>query len=166
MWHRVVLVWYLQISAHAGFSLKDFSTLKMEVIRFSETLVHTSTTPRHISEDCIIFFYSHFAVYEYKDTSHLHGWESFLKSLYSFNYSRNFQAFMEPQDTLLCLRQLATGLCPKLTNAVHTRVPCNFKVYLNITFASPLGCLKWSRPLRTSVLCTQRSAASEMKPGT
>jgi hypothetical protein len=40
--------------AHAGFSLTDFSTLKMEVIRSSETSVHTRATWRHIPQDSIL----------------------------------------------------------------------------------------------------------------
>jgi hypothetical protein len=38
---------------------------------------------------------------------------------------------MEPQDTLLCLQKLATGLCCK---ADQCPVPCNFKEYLNIEY--------------------------------
>jgi hypothetical protein len=41
----------LQPPAHAGSSLKDFSTLKMEVICTSETFVQTRYTRRHIPED-------------------------------------------------------------------------------------------------------------------
>jgi hypothetical protein len=37
--------------AHAGFSLADFSTLKMESIRSSETSVHKRSTQRHIPEN-------------------------------------------------------------------------------------------------------------------
>jgi hypothetical protein len=40
--------------AHAGSSLADFSTLKMEVIRPSETSVHTRSTRRQIPEDDIL----------------------------------------------------------------------------------------------------------------
>jgi hypothetical protein len=40
----------LQPPAHAGSSLVDFSTLKMEAIRYSETSVHTISTRRHIPE--------------------------------------------------------------------------------------------------------------------
>jgi hypothetical protein len=40
--------------AHAGPSLADFSTLKMEAIRSSETSVHTISTRRHIPEDGIL----------------------------------------------------------------------------------------------------------------
>jgi hypothetical protein len=43
----------LQPPAHAGSSLADFSTLKMEAIRSSETSVHTRSTRRHIPEDDI-----------------------------------------------------------------------------------------------------------------
>jgi hypothetical protein len=43
---------HLQLPAHA-----DFSTLKMEAIRSSETLVHTGTTRRHIPEDGILDVY-------------------------------------------------------------------------------------------------------------
>jgi hypothetical protein len=39
------------LPAHPGSSLADFSTLKMEAIRFPETSVHTTTTRRHIPED-------------------------------------------------------------------------------------------------------------------
>jgi hypothetical protein len=39
----------LLLSAHAGSSLTDFSTLKMEAIRSSETTIHfTGFTRRHI----------------------------------------------------------------------------------------------------------------------
>jgi hypothetical protein len=41
----------LQTPAYAGSSFSDFSTLKMEGIRSSETSVHTRSTRRHIPED-------------------------------------------------------------------------------------------------------------------
>jgi hypothetical protein len=41
----------LQTPAYAGSSLADFSTLKIEAIRSSETSVHTRSTRRHIPED-------------------------------------------------------------------------------------------------------------------
>jgi predicted nucleic acid-binding Zn ribbon protein len=44
----------LQSPAHAGSSLADSSTLKMEMIRSSETSVHTRSTQRHIPEDDIL----------------------------------------------------------------------------------------------------------------
>jgi hypothetical protein len=40
----------LQPPAHAAASLADFSTLKMEAIRSSETLVYTRSTWHHIPE--------------------------------------------------------------------------------------------------------------------
>jgi hypothetical protein len=40
--------------AHAGSSLADFSTLKMEAISSSETSVYTISTRRHIPEDGIL----------------------------------------------------------------------------------------------------------------
>jgi hypothetical protein len=46
--------WDVAPPAHAGSSLADFFTLKMEAIRFSETLVHTRSTRRHILEDGIL----------------------------------------------------------------------------------------------------------------
>jgi hypothetical protein len=48
----------LQPPAHAGYSLADFSTLKIEAIRSSETSVHTRSTRRHIPEDGILHVYS------------------------------------------------------------------------------------------------------------
>jgi hypothetical protein len=47
-------VMWLQLPAHAGPSLADFYTLKMEVIRSSETSVYTISTRRHIPEDGIL----------------------------------------------------------------------------------------------------------------
>jgi hypothetical protein len=44
----------LQPPAHAGSSLADFSTLKMEAIHSSETSVHTRSARRHIPEDGIL----------------------------------------------------------------------------------------------------------------
>jgi hypothetical protein len=45
----------LQLPAHAGSSLADFSTLKMEAIGSSETLVQSTTsTRRHTPEDGIL----------------------------------------------------------------------------------------------------------------
>jgi hypothetical protein len=44
-------VWQL---AHAGSWLADFSTLKVEAIRSSETSVHTRSTRRYIPEDGIL----------------------------------------------------------------------------------------------------------------
>jgi hypothetical protein len=45
----------LQLPAHAGSSLADFSTLKMEAIRSSETSVQSTTsTRRHTPEDGIL----------------------------------------------------------------------------------------------------------------
>jgi hypothetical protein len=45
----------LQLPAHAGSSLADFSTLKMEAIRSSETSVQLTTyTRRHTPEDGIL----------------------------------------------------------------------------------------------------------------
>jgi hypothetical protein len=48
--------WWLSLQppAQAGSSLANFSTLKMEAIRSSETLVHTRSTRRHIPEDGIL----------------------------------------------------------------------------------------------------------------
>jgi hypothetical protein len=46
----------LQPPAHSGSSLADFSTLKIEAIRSSETSVHIRSTQRHIPEDGILQF--------------------------------------------------------------------------------------------------------------
>jgi hypothetical protein len=46
---------WLLLPSHAGSSLADFSTLRMEAIRSSETSVHfTRSTRRHIPEDGIL----------------------------------------------------------------------------------------------------------------
>jgi hypothetical protein len=51
-----VFDWWLSLQppAHAGFSLADFSTLKMQATCSSETSVHTRSTRRHIPEDYIL----------------------------------------------------------------------------------------------------------------
>jgi hypothetical protein len=49
----------LQQPAHAGSSLTDFSTLKMEAIRYSETSVRTRSTWRNIPENGILHSHRH-----------------------------------------------------------------------------------------------------------
>jgi hypothetical protein len=49
---------WLQRPVHADSSLADFSTLKMEAIYSSETLVHKRYTRRHIPEDGILHSHS------------------------------------------------------------------------------------------------------------
>jgi hypothetical protein len=44
----------LQPPVHANSSLENFSTLNMEAILSSETLVHTRSTRRHIPKECIL----------------------------------------------------------------------------------------------------------------
>jgi hypothetical protein len=67
MWRRVDLVWtdvseeriasiFGLATSHAGSSLADFSTLKMEAIRSSETSYHIRSTRYHIPEDGILQF--------------------------------------------------------------------------------------------------------------
>jgi hypothetical protein len=62
----------LQPPAHAGSSLTDFSTLKMEAILSSETSVHTRSTHRHIPEDGILHSHRCENLKSYKGT-HLSG---------------------------------------------------------------------------------------------
>jgi hypothetical protein len=56
----------LQLPAHAGSSLADFSTPKIEVIRSSETSVHTRYKRHHIPEDGIIHSHSRDILRSYK----------------------------------------------------------------------------------------------------
>jgi hypothetical protein len=49
----------LQPPAHAGSSLADFSTLKKEAIRSSETSGYTRSTRHHIPEDGILHSHRH-----------------------------------------------------------------------------------------------------------
>jgi hypothetical protein len=53
----------LQPPAHAGSSLADFSTLKMEAIRSPETSIYTRYTRRHILEDGILQLCSQMSTY-------------------------------------------------------------------------------------------------------
>jgi hypothetical protein len=52
-WQQTEPTW-LRPPAHAGFSLADFSILKMEALRSSETSIHTRSTRRHIPENGIL----------------------------------------------------------------------------------------------------------------
>jgi hypothetical protein len=52
----------LQPQIHAGSSLADFSTLKMEAIRSSETSVHTGSIRCHIPEDGILQYLTSFFI--------------------------------------------------------------------------------------------------------
>jgi hypothetical protein len=44
----------LLATSHAGSSLADFYTLKLETIHSSETSIHTRSTRRHIPEDGVL----------------------------------------------------------------------------------------------------------------
>jgi hypothetical protein len=57
-----VIFWDVQPPAHAGSSLADFSTLKMEAILSSETSVYTRSTRCPIPEDGILHSYRGFAM--------------------------------------------------------------------------------------------------------
>jgi hypothetical protein len=52
--HSTLFLSRLPPPVHAGSSLADFSTLKIEAIRSSETSVHTRSTRRHIPENGIL----------------------------------------------------------------------------------------------------------------
>jgi hypothetical protein len=54
-----IFILSLQPPAHAGTSLADFSTLKMEAIRSSETSVYTISTRCHIPEGGILHSHGH-----------------------------------------------------------------------------------------------------------
>jgi hypothetical protein len=53
-WEMVPCRSWLQPPTHAGFSIADFSTLKMGAIHSSETSVYTRSTRPHIPEDDIL----------------------------------------------------------------------------------------------------------------
>jgi hypothetical protein len=57
----------LQPPAHAGSSLADFSTLKMEAICSSETSVHTRSTRLHIPADGVLHSYRRENLKSYND---------------------------------------------------------------------------------------------------
>jgi hypothetical protein len=55
-------------TAHAGSSLADFSTLKMEAICSSESSIHTRSTQRHIPDDGILHSHRSENLKSYLDT--------------------------------------------------------------------------------------------------
>jgi hypothetical protein len=66
------------VTADAGSSLADISTLKMETIRSSETSVHTTSTRRHIPEDDILHSHSRENLKSYKVIL-VNSWNVFQK---------------------------------------------------------------------------------------
>jgi hypothetical protein len=50
---KAIVLILIKVPIHAGFSLAEFSTLKMEAIHSSITSAHTRSTRRHIPEDGI-----------------------------------------------------------------------------------------------------------------
>jgi hypothetical protein len=56
--YRLHLQGSLQPPAHAGSSLADFSTMKIEAISSSKTSIYIIYTRRHIPEDGILHFLS------------------------------------------------------------------------------------------------------------
>jgi hypothetical protein len=65
---------WLQTPAHAGSSLADFSTLKMEAIRSSEMSVHTESTGRHTPKDGIFHSYRRENLKSYIVSDLTRGW--------------------------------------------------------------------------------------------
>jgi hypothetical protein len=59
----------LQLPAHAGSSLSDFSTLKMEAIRSSETSVQSTTSTRRHTPEYGILHKNMFATGRERDSS-------------------------------------------------------------------------------------------------
>jgi hypothetical protein len=103
MWRRVDLVWTdfleehiasifrvekfgMQPPAHVGFSLADFSTLKMEAIRSTETSVHIRSTRRHIPEYGILRSHRCENLKSYTDDDNLH-WREFSATNYLWTSS-------------------------------------------------------------------------------
>jgi hypothetical protein len=95
----VDIVFNLQPPAHAGSSLADCYTLKMEAIHSSETSVHTTSTRRHIPEDGLL---------------HSYGRENLrtilqLSEVFGKNVTRNFTSPIQ----MLCFCRLSfSGLLP------------------------------------------------------
>jgi hypothetical protein len=104
----------LQPLAHAGSSLADFYTLKLEAILSSETSVHTRSTQRHIPEDGIL---------------HRHHCEN-LKSYWALvfrEYLRTTQISDKQLEGIFCLtfsgfgsKRVFVGHLHPLYSAVHT----------------------------------------------
>jgi hypothetical protein len=69
----------LQLSARAGSSLADFSTLKMEMIRSFETSVYTISARRHIPEDGVLHLVLYFNILYIPDILVLLPWNKKTK---------------------------------------------------------------------------------------
>jgi hypothetical protein len=97
-----------------GSSLADFSTLKMEAIRTSETSVHTRSTLRYIPEHDILHSDRRENLESYKLVSfHMMRltdfWRQSFKLHASLLYSKNFKVNLvdiEPRTSLLFVQKL------------------------------------------------------------
>jgi hypothetical protein len=97
----------LQPPAHAGSSLADFSTLKMEAIRSSETSAHTGTIRRHIPENGILYSHLPESLKSCKFWSNLFAFRTSFspaterpcqKHSIPAGYSRDFRFKSRPRD--------------------------------------------------------------------
>jgi hypothetical protein len=77
----------LQPPAHAGSSLADFSTLKMEPIRSSETSVYTRSTRLHIQEDGILHIHRRENLKSYKAFTCFAQWWPSSEFNHDFTYA-------------------------------------------------------------------------------
>jgi hypothetical protein len=94
----------LQPPAHAGSPIADFSTLKMEAIRSSETSGDTRSTQRHIPEDDILHSHRCESLKSYKIIFALH----FLVCTCLYHISRKsaeqfWSVMWQTQSAHLCI---------------------------------------------------------------
>jgi hypothetical protein len=117
----------LQPPGHAGSSLVDFSTLKMEAIRSSKTLAHTRSTRHHIPEDSIL---------------HSHRCENlksymcenvFLSSRWDWDSLLIFQDWRWEWE-IFVVDQFFTTVSPNVRWFHSRKHDCTEKVILGITF--------------------------------
>jgi hypothetical protein len=105
----------LQGCVHAGL-LADFflsSTLKIEAIRSSETSVNTTSTRRHIQEDC--FLHSHL-----RENLKSYILAGTILELQVSHKNVGASLLLKPQETLFWCRQIFSLIATALTLTPHT----------------------------------------------
>jgi hypothetical protein len=112
-----------------GSSLTEFSTLKMEAIRSSETSVHTRSTRHHVPKDCILQNQISFHESAYQKTGCIGLVSCFLLVHYRLIritelpvFPRNYESYDRPSTVRACLKQYVRHLHRQISAILKKKI--------------------------------------------